>query len=120
MKKGIKIFLIILISLLVLAGGIFGISSAITLSACKNIENSPITMMPSVDIVQPWMFADYDDEDYDNYLQSLKNDFHYDTIIVQMTRSENYVLEMIWVYLLDYQLKKNLGGLSLAIMMKHI
>jgi len=89
MKNSIKVFLIIVISLLTVSLSIFVISRIRTAGINKKIDEVNVTMTPSVDFVQPYMFAHEKGEsfDYDKYFGDLES-IGYDTIIVQMTRTE--------------------------------
>lgn len=90
MKKKTKVFLGILAALLVIALVITGVTLVRNQVITQKIDDFKIVKTPTIDFVQPYMFAHEEGQsfDYDHYFTQLE-ELGYDTLIVQMTRSEN-------------------------------
>ncbi len=72
------------------------VGSTITVANTRNVkdalDNGEVKMMPTVDFVQPYMFAHDENNnlfDYETYFNDL-TELGYEAIIIQFTRSEEY------------------------------
>lgn len=94
-----KILLFILLGILVCVIGGFSYSGIHILTVKDKLDNTDVTVLPSVDFVQPYMFAHEAGEsfDYDKYFDDLAA-IGYDSIIVQMTRTEEADLSSTFYY----------------------
>jgi len=89
MRKKLIVFFSVVAGIGIIAGSVAGVGAIRNEVIVDKLDKMEITMTPTIDFVQPYMFAHNEGKsfNYDKYFSDLES-VGYDTIIVQMTRTE--------------------------------